>query len=657
MSFYFTFILLLAITITVSGQAEEKINCSRAKNYFAKSAGRKLQTAHPSLEHYDVKFYFLDIEADNLSAFIKANVTMKAGVTAELMTELVLEVSDRLGVDSLFIDGKKVNFSHSDNLVVAPLETPFAKGENFISKIFYQGNGSTPSFSSGISNGVSPSWGNRVTWTLSEPLNAKDWFACKQVLDDKADSTYVFITVPGNLKAGSNGLLTQVSPVAGNKKRFEWKTRYPTAYYLISMAIAEYDEYNITASIDGKDILIQNFIYNNPGTLTAFKDEIDEVKDQLELFSELFGSYPFAGEKYGHSMAPLEGGMEHQTMTTLGYFEFNLDAHELSHQWFGDNVTCASWQDIWVNEGLARYSEYLALEYLRSGSEADNWMRLIYDNVLTESGGSVYVPEEAAEDENRIFDLRLTYNKGAALVHMIRNIVKDDVLFFDILKSYQSTFNGKVATGLDFENILEEKAQTDFSEFFAEWYYGEGYPIFKIEWNYDSDTLYIRQTQTTSSSKVPFYHTPVDYIVELSNGESTTIRLTATEPVQIFKIYNPEIVTAISFDPASWLLKRVNEFSRDLSLIAPSLILGIQNKIEHQFSIYPNPANEKVTVVSDIDVIFSFQLLDRQGVAIREKSGVQTRAEIDTRGFASGMYFLRVKSNHYSAYYKIHIVK
>jgi aminopeptidase N len=647
----------MAGTIMVSGQAEEKINCSRAKTYIGKSAGRKLQTAHPSLEHYDVKFYFLDIEADNLSAFVKANVTMKAEVKAELMTELVLEVSDRLRVDSLFVNGEKVNFSHSGNLVVAPLETTFSKSEIFISNIFYQGNGSKPGFFSGISNGVSPSWGNRVTWTLSEPLSAKDWFACKQVLDDKADSAYVFITVPENLKAGSNGLLTQVSTVAGGKKRFEWKTKYPIAYYLISIAIAEYDEYNLTASIDGKDILIQNLIYNNPATLAAFKDEIDEVKDQLELFSELFGSYPFAGEKYGHSMAPLEGGMEHQTMTTLGYFEFNLDAHELSHQWFGDNVTCASWQDIWVNEGFARYSEYLALEYLRSGSAADNWMRLIYDNVLTESGGSVYVPEEAAEDDNRIFDLRLTYNKGAALAHMIRNIIKDDVLFFDILKSYQTAFRGKVATGLDFKNILEEKAQADFSEFFAEWYYGEGYPIFKIQWNYDGDTLYIKQTQTTSSQKVPFYHTPVDYKLQFSNGESAPIRLTPTEPVQVFKIYNPEIVTSISFDPSGWLLKRVDGFSRDLSLIAPPLILSIENKIEHKFSIYPNPANEKVTVVSDSGDMFSFQLLNQHGLVVQEKSGVQTRAEIDTQGFAPGMYFLRVKSNNHSVSYKIHLIR
>ncbi len=96
-------------------------------------------------------------------------------------------------------------------------------------------------------------------------------------------------------------------------------------------------------------------------------------------------------------MAPSGGGMEHQTMTTLANFSFLLVAHELAHQWFGDYVTCKTWQDIWINEGFASYSEYLANQYLVSQTEADNWMVRTQNFVKSLPGGSVYVPDESSQ--------------------------------------------------------------------------------------------------------------------------------------------------------------------------------------------------------------------------------------------------------------------
>ncbi len=100
------------------------------------------------------------------------------------------------------------------------------------------------------------------------------------------------------------------------------------------------------------------------------KAAIDKTGDLILLYSDLFGDYPFANEKYGHCVAPFGGGMEHQTMTTLVNFSFLLVAHELAHQWFGDFVTCSTWQDIWINEGFASYAEYLANQYLKSQEDS-----------------------------------------------------------------------------------------------------------------------------------------------------------------------------------------------------------------------------------------------------------------------------------------------
>ncbi|MCH2231983.1 MAG: hypothetical protein MK105_16730 [Crocinitomicaceae bacterium] len=213
-------------------------------------------------------------------------------------------------------------------------------------------NGATnPLGGAGMTNGSSPSWGNQVTWSLSEPFSAYEWWPCKQSLTDKADSVGIKITVPSTCKAGSNGVLENVVDLGNSLTRYEWKHRHPIDYYLVSVAVAQYVEYNVYANPTGaaSPILIQNYIYDNPATLNNFQNDIDETVDFMELFAELYGPYPFEDEKYGHCMAPLSGGMEHQTMTTQGWFAKSLTAHELGHQWWGNNVTCASWADIWVN--------------------------------------------------------------------------------------------------------------------------------------------------------------------------------------------------------------------------------------------------------------------------------------------------------------------
>ena len=203
----------------------------------------------------------------------------------------------------------------------------------------------------------------------------------------------------------------------------------------------------------------------------------------------MFGTYPFISEKYGHCVAPLGGGMEHQTMTTLANFNFLLVAHELAHQWFGDYVTCGSWQDIWINEGFASYAEYIACQYLQSQTNADLWMADAQTYVKSETDGSVFVPEAFSTDEERIFDYRLSYKKGAAIIHMIRGELQNDSLFFSILRDYLDRYKNDVATGEDFKEVLEEKSGRDFTAFFNQWFYGEGYPSITVNWKHEQDTL------------------------------------------------------------------------------------------------------------------------------------------------------------------------
>ena len=157
-------------------------------------------------------------------------------------------------------------------------------------------------------------------------------------------------------------------------------------------------------------------------------------------------------------------------MTTQGFFEKTLTSHELAHQWFGDHVTCASWCDIWVNEGFASYSEQLMLEHLYPTQSAQNMLN-VHNSVMSQSGGSVWVLDSL--NEARIFDSRLTYDKGSAIIHTMRFVVNNDSTFFNALKQYQIQYKDSVAKGLDVKTSLESASGLNLNNLFQEWYFGE----------------------------------------------------------------------------------------------------------------------------------------------------------------------------------------
>ena len=497
----------------------EPFKCSRESSF----KGDINLYYNPLLDHYDIHFAKLDIKVSDQSTYISGNATLQAKATESLDTLIFDFCSVYMIIDSVLIDDKKVVFDHSNDIIQYIFDSPLAIDESFKAQIFYHG---TPDpYSGGVTHGYNSTWNKHVTWTLSESFHAYEWWPCKQVLSDKIDSTYIFLTCDVDCKAGSNGLLTNIVDLPNNKKRFEWKTYYPINYYLISFAVSDYQEYNIYANPTGSDpILIQNYIYNSSGCLDYYKSDIDQTIDFLELFSDKFGLYPFADEKYGHCLAELHGGMEHQTMTTLWNFGYTLVAHELGHMWFGDYVTCATWQDIWINEGFASYTEYVALENLQSINSAQNWMSTAHTAALGEPSGSVYIPFEQAFNEGRIFNGALSYKKGAAILHTLRHEINNDELFFSAIRNYLSLYGDSVATGDDFKNVIESNTGIDFAPFFDQWYYGVGFPQFDVEYSQQNDTLLLTTNETTSSTETPLFQLFVDYKIFFSDSD-TTLRL------------------------------------------------------------------------------------------------------------------------------------
>ncbi|MFO7658643.1 MAG: M1 family metallopeptidase, partial [Bacteroidales bacterium] len=509
-------------------------------------------------EGIDIKFYKLDLHASDTSVYLRGAATVLFEITGHVTSKMLLDFSDHYQVDSIVSGITKLGYRHSSDSLVVNIGRPFTRGELTGITVYYHTKSYKDYPEDGIYNAITNN--KRYTWTLSEPFASKYWFPCKQVLTDKADSVYVFITTDSHLLAGSNGVLTDKVKLPGNKVRYEWKSRYPVAYYLISFALGDYLDYSFFARLpDGDSVLVQNFMYNDSAYYKVNKNHVDATAEMLNTFSMLFGKYPFYTEKYGHCVAPMGGGMEHQTMTTLSGFSFELVAHELAHQWFGNLVTCSSWQDIWINEGFASYAEYLALEFIRSKHEADSWMASAHKIVKRASGGSVFIPADEAADERRIFSMSLSYKKGAAILHMMRQEVNNDNLFFDILKEFLSVYRNSNAAAEDFRRILEQYTGKDYGAFFEQWFYGEGYPAFRINWFSGNDTLYIYSIQTTTAN-VPVYNSMLEFLVQLPEGKDTLVSFRQSGNFSEFRVRIQQPVQNLIFDPNKWLLASLDSF-------------------------------------------------------------------------------------------------
>jgi aminopeptidase N len=593
------------------------------------------------LSAYDVISYNIFLSVSNRDTRIDGSAALLIAAERDLDT-IVLELQEALNVSKIqfsddigrwsFADSDTLSFEKKGDAVYIAMDRPRMADDKFRLKIFYGGDaGQNRGFFAGITSSKDHGYGFDVTYTLSEPHNSKDWLPVKQVLEDKIDSVTFRLRCHKDLLAGSNGLLVDVEE-DGEDHILTWRTRYPMAYYLLSFAVADYRDFSFYTPLsgDGDSVLVQNYIYDDKEVFSDWEDEIRATGSMITTFSKLLVDYPFALEKYGHCMAPMGGGMEHQTMTTLQDFSFYLVSHELAHQWFGDFVTCGNWQDIWINEGFASYFEYVAAQQLLGQEAADGWMDNAMSIALRETDGSVYVPEELVEDTYRLFDYGLSYKKGAILLHMIRFILNDDSLFFGLIRE-------------DFREILESGSGRDFSCFFDQWYYGEGFPRFTVYWDQEGDTLRIQSEQTASASGVtPFFRVPFEIEVRMAGVPSERIRMEQTSGVQDFSLAVDGLVEDVVFDPGNNLLKTVSVIH--------------QVPADRTYRIGPNPVSGELYIqVPNTGSIEKIRITNLSGQEILEWSDAGNPVTMDLSFLSDGSYLLEFSGS--SGKYQERIVK
>jgi hypothetical protein len=509
---------------------------------------------YPSMNKYDLKYLKLDLSVMPGSRTISGTGYTEFEVI-QALDSFITEFADGMIVDSVFINNVKLTFNHSNDHIFVPISPSLAPGSTGSALIYYHGTASSSGVFAGTTGALT------YTATLSESYQAREWFPIKQFLQDKIDSADIWITMDAGLKAGSNGLLVDSVDKPSGKRQFQWKTRYPMNYYVVSFAVGnymEYDNYAHPAVMAPDSILIQNYFTNDPAYFAAVKTNIDKVPPFMEKMSELYGLYPFKDEKYGHCQAAIGGGMEHQTMSTMVNFTTILVAHELAHQWWGDNVTCAKWNDIWLNEGFASYcGEYLMIKHLPAliATDTTTYMQNWHNNIKSSPTGSVYVPEASVYNESRIFSNRLSYQKGGAILHTLRFFMQDDNKFYETLRQFQNDFGDSVATGNDFRAVAETTSGMDFSDFFNQWYYGEGYPTHNITYFMQgSDTIILLVNETVSAPGVtPFFSGLLELRITSLSGD-TTVKVNLSANNQQFKFAYNKIPNGIVVDPDNWII-------------------------------------------------------------------------------------------------------
>ncbi|MDN5215423.1 M1 family aminopeptidase [Fulvivirgaceae bacterium BMA12] len=552
---------------------------------------KKVNNSHISFrnagaaDNIDLKYHRMAWEIDPNVLYINGVVTSHFIAAEDAIDKISFDLASALTVDSIKSGETDLTFSQAeDDKVLIDLKATLPKGQLDSVTIYYQGE---PPFSLGILNAFTQTnhAGGPIIYTLSEPYGSKDWWPSKVDLGDKIDSLDIYITTPDAYRAASNGLLVNESSNGGSTT-FHWKHNYPITTYLIAISVTNYEVYSDFVEVGGKNLEILNYVY--PQHLSSAKQNTPVTGELIKLYTALFGPYPFIEEKYGHAMFEFAGGLEHQTMSFMKDFPFRLVAHELAHQWFGNQVTCASWEDIWLNEGFATYLEGLAYENGLGQVDFKDWLNDIIFGITSQSGGSVFVTDTLSFD--RIFDGRLSYAKGAMLLHMLRGAVGDEH-FFTAVKNYlnDTDLTYDYADTKDLQWHFEQVSGKDFEEFFQDWYFGQGYPIYEFEYSEQSGTGYgITVGQSTSDNSVDFFEMPLPFNVFTASGKDTVLVFDHTFSGQTFNFDLGEKVDRIVFNQDRWIL-------------TPSIfVTGIEDDFRNEgISVFPNPSTDVVTISSE----------------------------------------------------------
>lgn len=596
--------------------------------YEKRAAARRLMFApNPNTLNYDVTYQKLELEIDPAVYGISGTVTTQF-VPNEDLKAIVFDLSHELKVSAVMQGNETLSFTQADNELTIQLKKNVPSGVQGEVKITYSGKptGANGAFTQSFHSG------EPIIWTLSEPFGARDWWPCKQSLNDKVDAIDIYLTTPSSMTAVANGIEIGQTQNDNGTKTTHFRHGFPIPAYLVAIAVTNYKVYNQTAGSAPKTFPVVNYLY--PETYNAAVSQLAVTLPVMEVFEKLFGTYPYWQEKYGHAQFGWGGGMEHTTVSFMGGFSRGLIAHELAHHWFGDKVTCGSWKDIWINEGFAEYMAGLVVENLDGVNPFVSWKSSKIRSITNQPDGNLYLNDEQALDSDRIFSGRITYDKGSMVVHMLRYVVGDETFFKgmrNFLEDPAIAYNYALTSQV--KSHLEAASGKDLTAFFNNWIYGQGYPSYQVK----AETISATQTkitlsQTTSHSSVPFFEMPVTLRLTGASGQSENVVLQHTQNHQQF---------VVDTSVGTINIIQVNPFQDIISKNNTVEITAAESGSVNQIKVFPNPSKDVFNIEFPKDLLVSeMNLYDVNGKLVARSIQNPYKAS----ALASGTYILAVKT-------------
>lgn len=467
----------------------------------------------------DALHYDLTLDIDPANEWIAGCNEIRVRALSHDVTSFHFRLDDALTITQVTVSGTTANWQRLGYPAIeVTLDRPYQPGEEFTVAVHYEGHpvgdDCTGFGCRGLRFQSVPPRTEYTVATCSQPWLAYHWLPGVEDNRDKTTARFD-ITVPDPLTVASNGVLTTTEPAGAGRTRYVWESNYPMVDSLYVICATDYTAFTATWEHDTGTMPVEFYLWPEDDT-PEHRAVLLSTLDMLDVFSALFGPYPFSDEKCGLAQYGFYNGMEHQTLTCFHGFPHDphnmqdLMAHELAHQWWGNTVSAATWNHMWLQEGFATYGQVLWREF-RPGAPPDILKSAIYAHHPFVMRGTVYLFPEDIVDWDDVYPFTV-YGKGAWVLHMLRHMVGDDT-FFEILREYRRRFEYSHATTADFIAAVTDLTGRDWNWFFDQWLYEEGYPDYEcalrpLELNgRHYAELFVRQVQP---AEYPTFQAPVE---------------------------------------------------------------------------------------------------------------------------------------------------
>jgi len=510
---------------------------------------------------YDVLDYTLNLDIyhcfiyDSLiNAYPKdfqASNTITFQVDSTLSSIQLNAVNISLTIDSVRLAG--ISFTHSNDTLTVQLDRAYNSGEIVRVKIYYHHNDVSD-------NGFYVSGG--LVFTDCEPEGARCWYPCWDKPSDKA-TLDLTARVPATVKLGSNGILMDSIKVA-DTITYHWVSTNRISTYLIVMSAKV--NYNLDIiywhKLSNPNDSIPFRFYYNAGENPSPVENI--IKQMTTYYSQNYCEHPYPKNGFAtlDTLFPW-GGMENQTLTSLckNCWQVDLVSHEFCHQWFGDMITCATWADIWLNEGFATWSQAFWKEY--SGGIAA-YKTTIDDfaagYLANNPGWAIYIPDWAIHTPPAyiLFNYAITYEKGACILHQLRYML-GDTLFFRTLQSYATDTNlrFKNATTAYFNAKVNEVTGKNYDWYFNAWVYHPNHPIYQNSYDFQdigSGQWKVDFMASQVQANPSFFPMILEMNVQFADSTDTTFRVMNDSNNQNFSWTFNKRPVSFQFDPGNQIV-------------------------------------------------------------------------------------------------------